>query len=98
MMCFEWHELLTTLGLLLDIAGVTVLFVFGLPHNILKGNVSSVPFHLEGRDPTDDQRELARVIRQREADQRRTVAIGHWGGLAALATGFSLQIVAVWMA
>lgn len=98
MVCVELHDLLATIGLLLDILGVSVLFVFGLPENILKGRVSDAAFRVEGQEPSSVEIENERLKRERQSRQRRNAAIGHWVGLSALVVGFSLQIVAVWVA
>lgn len=95
MICFEWHQLVTTAGLVLDIAGVCVLFVFGLPARIAKTLIDNTGF-VVGK-PTPGQLERNRLVEEQQSRQRRLAALGHWSGISALVVGFSLQIVGVWM-
>ena len=74
-------ELFNTVGLILDIFGVVLLFRFGLPPDVSRDG--TVEFVL-GTD-------------EREARRAKRYARTSWTALGLIVTGFLLQIVATWM-
>ncbi len=74
-------ELFNTVGLILDIFGVVLLFRFGLPPDVSRDG--TVGFAL-GTD-------------EREARRAKRYARISWTALGLIVTGFLLQIVATWM-
>ena len=75
-------ELVNTVGLSLDIVGVILLFLFGLPPKVSRGG--GVPMEWSGT-PEDS----------RKAKRYEMIS---WGALAVIVLGFVLQIVSTWMA
>ena len=74
-------EVVNTLGLLLDIVGVVLLFRFGLPPDVSR--TGAVGWTL-GTD-------------EAEALKARRYDCWSWTALALIVTGFVLQIIAAWM-
>jgi hypothetical protein len=70
-----------SLGLILDIVGVCILFKFGFPQPDLDDSIKIVA---EGRDPDAPRR-------------RRIYVVMSLVGLVCLIGGFGLQLVAIWM-
>lgn len=89
--------IVATIGLGLDIVGVCVLFVFGLPFRAAKDLVSNMPFRIDGVEPEPEQLAEERRIAARERRDRRINALGQWSGIGTLVLGFALQIVAFWV-
>ena len=73
---------LSTAGLILTLAGVVVLFRYGMPYRVRRGGDSYLL--LDAKDQQD--------IRQ----ERIYDALG-WCGLAAIVVGTGVQIAVVWM-
>lgn len=86
-----------TVGLGLDIVGVCILFIFGLPFRALKDYVTNMPFRLKGVEPGPEHAAEERRIAAQEKRDRRINALGQWLGIVTLVTGFALQIVALWV-
>ena len=74
-------ELFNTVGLILDIFGVVLLFRFGLPPDV-------------SRDGTV---RLALGTDEREARKGKLYERLSWTALGLIVTGFVLQIVGTWM-
>ncbi len=76
------YLLINMAGLLLDIAGVVLLYNFGLPENVSRSGTSALL--LEGTD-------LAEIAKAAKYDRFSRLAV------VSLTVGFSLQIVSNWM-
>lgn len=92
-------QVLTTVGLALDILGVCILFRFGLPGAVRKAmrfarNIDLVD---SVEELTPEEREEDRVQMARERRWDVGSGIGQWSALVFLVLGFTLQIVAVWI-
>ena len=79
-MCLS-SGLVNTVGLGLDIVGVILLFLFGLPPKVSRGG--GVPMEWSGTP--EDARRAKRYERI------------SWGALLLMVLGFLLQIVSTWM-
>lgn len=88
-------DIVATVGLSLDIIGVCVLFIFGLPFRMAKDFISNSPFLTT--EPTAEQLAGSERIRAQERRERRINRIGQWSGIGLLVSGFGLQIVALWV-
>lgn len=90
-------QTLNAIGLALDIAGFSLLFVLAIPALTRRNFVTSDRVGLDGVQPDPDhaQRVMApRDARALEQRRRRRQACLHWiGGLTVLA-GFALQLAA----
>ena len=91
------QAIIATVGLGLDIVGVCILFVFGLPFRAAKDFVSNMPFRLKGVEPSPEQLAEEQLVVAQEKRDRRINAFGQWSGIGALVGGFALQIVALWV-
>ena len=89
--------IVATIGLGLDIVGVCVLFVFGLPFRASKDLVSNMPFRIDGVELSPEQLAEERRIAAKEKRDRRINSLGQWSGIVTLVLGFALQIVALWV-
>ena len=69
---------INSIGLALDIVGVVLLFMFGLPSKVREGGVGYLV--LEGSDEKEDR-------------QFKRYQFSAWCGLGFLVLGFGLQIV-----
>lgn len=76
------NQIISTIGLLLDVAGVAVLFVYGSPQPDFEEN-DVVTVSNEG------QRSAARNLKQKFVFRSRV-------GLSLLVVGFLLQLLGVW--
>ncbi|MBU3259301.1 hypothetical protein KPG71_04660 [Roseovarius sp. PS-C2] len=74
-------ETVNTIGLVLDIAGVILLFFFGLPPEVRRGGKSFII--LEGSDTPDSKK---------EASKAKWFDRTSWLALGLLVLGFGLQI------
>ena len=70
-----------SLGLILDIVGVCILFKFGFPQPDLDDSIKLVT---EGKDPDAPRR-------------RRVYVVMSMIGLLSLVGGFGLQLLAIWI-
>ena len=91
------QAIIATIGLGLDIVGVCILFVFGLPFRALKDLVSDMPFRFEGVEPSPEQIAEEKSIAAQEKRDRRINSLGQWSGIGTLVVGFGLQIIALWV-
>lgn len=102
-------ETIATVGLALDIVGVTLLFLLGLPARVTRDVLAHTPFTPsdDGNLIADGGDERAEIpIKEQEKRQHeetkkvRDRRISKWGqssGFFALVLGFLLQICAQWM-
>lgn len=93
-------QILNTIGLLLDIVGVIILFRYTLPDAIRRsGLLMARNIDVVGSEDelTPEEREEDRVQMAQERKWRRSSARWSWSGLLCLVTGFLMQIVAAWL-
>jgi len=87
------EPVVSTVGLILDIVGVGFLFFWGPPLPVMEGGVGIA---LESGTSLGD----GRTVADEEAQQRRTRRIHitmSRVGLAFIAIGFALQLIAQWV-
>jgi hypothetical protein len=90
-------EILNTLGLVLNMAGVALVFIYANPQPLFEEGVGGIgledatPVPGHGGKTVKQLRDEARELRQRYALWSRF-------GLLLLALGFLLQLIAVWVA
>lgn len=93
----ELSQIVATVGLALDILGVSLLFWVGLPSTLAKSLVADVDFTVDGTERTPEQRRLTDSQVRAEQQGRRAPRMVGVIGLWLLIAGFSLQAIAVWL-
>jgi hypothetical protein len=89
-----WPEWVNTLGLVLNMAGVVLAFIYGFPQ---PSHEEGVGLGLEDATPMPD----GRTVAQHNKDTRKQKArYLFWSraGLGLMFAGFVLQLVATWIA
>ena len=94
----EIGKALIIIGLLLDIFGVCILFMLGLPGAARKNILMARNRDVVGseKELTPQEREEDRIQMKREHQWKVRSGIARWSAIIFLVVGFSLQIVAVW--
>lgn len=98
-MSTNMNQTLITIGLILDIVGVCILFRHGLPGAIRRNIKFARNIDLVDSvdELTPEEREQDRHQIEQEKLWKLGARIGQWSALAFLVIGFSLQIVGVWI-
>lgn len=91
-------QLLITIGLILDILGVCILFRFGLPGAMRKNMIFAKNIDLVDSIDELTPEEIKEDERQTIREERWAVksGIGHSPALLCLVIGFGLQIIGAW--
>lgn len=95
MVGLDWYQWFMIVGLILDIIGVWILYVVGLPERIMGHLVDDTPFRLVGEELTPEQIEHDRIEAERKSSQEKRETRFRRLGISTLITGFILQGVGV---
>lgn len=82
---WTWNTI-SSIGLIADILGVILLFMYGLPSKLIEHNIEL--FELNTRDANEIEREDERIKKH-----NKRVKVGAYAGLTLILIGFILQFI-----